>query len=77
MNKRFLDFAGLLLIGDGLLTLIDPRRHCLLWEIGPEPCRKLMDDFVEHPKMSRWVGAAEILSGILLAQAQRPRWSKF
>lgn len=72
MNKRLLDLAGMLLVGDGLLTLIDPKRHCLLWEVGPRPCRDLADAFVEHPTMSRFVGVAEILAGILLAEAQKP-----
>jgi hypothetical protein len=25
----------MLLIGDGILSLLEPKRHCLLWEIDP------------------------------------------
>ena len=76
MKKRLLDFAGPLLVGDGLLTLIDPQRHCLLWEIGPKPCRALIDEFAEHPKVSRWLGAVEIVAGVLLAETQKPTFGR-
>jgi hypothetical protein len=72
MKKRFLDIFGMLLIGDGALTLLDPKRHCLLWEIGPEPCKDMVDEFVRHPTMSRWLGAAEMLVGAWLAETQKP-----
>lgn len=72
MKKLLLDFTGLLLIGDGILTLADPKRHCLLWEIGPKPCRDLVDEFAQHPGATRWAGLAEALVGILLAESQKP-----
>jgi len=33
MNRRLLETLGMLLIGDGILSLIAPKRHCLLWEV--------------------------------------------
>jgi hypothetical protein len=72
VKKLLFDFAGMLLAGDGILTLADPKRHCLLWEIGPKPCRELVDQFAQHPTMSRWVGVAEMLAGIALAEFQKP-----
>jgi hypothetical protein len=71
MKKRILDLVGLLLVGDGLLTLADPKRHCLMWEIGPEPCRDFVDAFVQHPTVSRIGGAMEVIVGLLLAEAQK------
>ncbi len=62
----------MLLIGDGLLTLADPKRHCLLWEIGPKPCREFIDEFAQHPTMSRWAGLGEAVLGLFLAEAQKP-----
>jgi hypothetical protein len=74
MKKRLLDFLGMLLVGDGLLTLADPQRHCLLWEIGPKPCRELMDECARHPTMTRCIGLTETVLGILLAEAQTPNF---
>ena len=72
MKTKLLDLLGMLLIGDGALTLADPKRHCLLWEVGPKPCRAVMDEFVKHPTMSRCVGVAEMAIGLVLAEMQRP-----
>jgi hypothetical protein len=75
VKKLLIDFAGLLLVGDGILTLADPKRHCLLYEIGPKPCRDLVDQFAQHPTMSRWAGLVEAIAGLLLAESQKPsRW---
>ena len=67
-----LDIFGMLLVGDGALTLLDPKRHCLLWEVGPGPCRDFVDEFVQHPTASRWVGLAEIVVGAWIAEQQKP-----
>ncbi len=72
MKKLLFDFAGLLLVGDGILTLTDPKRHCLLYEIGPKPCRDVVDQFAQHPNVSRWAGLAEAVLGLLLAESQKP-----
>ena len=72
MNRRLLETLGMLLIGDGILSLIAPKRHCLLWEVGPELCRELIDEFAEHPAATRVVGAAEAALGIWLASHQQP-----
>jgi hypothetical protein len=72
VKKLLLDFAGLLLVGDGILTFADPKRHCLLYEIGPKPCHDVVDQFVQHPKFTRWAGLAEAILGILIAEAQKP-----
>jgi len=63
----------MLFVGDGLVSMIEPERHCLLWEVGPEPCRKVMDGLVEHPTMTRGLGLLEVLFGMWLASRQEPR----
>jgi hypothetical protein len=72
MKKLFLDFLGLLMVGDGVLTLIDPKRHCLLWEVGPKPCQELIDEFAEHPRIARVSGLLEIFLGIMISETQKP-----
>jgi hypothetical protein len=75
--KQLLDIFAMLLIGDGLLSAINPRRHCLLWEVGPEPCRKLIDEFAEHPQLTRGAGALELLLGLWLASHEENDSSLF
>ena len=76
MNRRLLETLGMLLIGDGILSLLEPKRHCLLWEIGPEPCRELIDQFVQHPAATRLIGVAEAALGLLIASQQSPTLAK-
>jgi hypothetical protein len=51
----------------GVLTLIAPRRHSLLWEFGPEGYRRAIEAFAEHPTLTRLVATAEAGLGIWLA----------
>jgi hypothetical protein len=75
--KRTLDIFGMLLIGDGLLAVLNPTRHCHFWEVGPESCRKLADEFAEHPPIARAAGVLEILVGLWLACEQEDHRSLF
>jgi uncharacterized protein YjeT (DUF2065 family) len=72
MNRRLLELLGMLMIGDGLLSVVDPKRHCLLWEIGPDWCREMVDEFAEHPNAARGAGLVELVLGVLLASRQEP-----
>ena len=65
----------MLLIGDGLLSVLQPRRHCLLWEVGPEPCRQAIDEFATRPPLARVAGAVEMMAGFWLASRQEPKRS--
>jgi uncharacterized protein YjeT (DUF2065 family) len=75
-KKLLFDLFSMVLVGDGLLTVLDPKRHCLIWEVGPESCREMVDGFAQRPAMARWAGAAEVLIGLTLAQAQQPSFWK-
>jgi hypothetical protein len=68
--KQLLDLFAMLLIGDGLLSVLRPRRHCLAWEIGPKVCRDFIDEFAQHPHWTRGAGALELGLGVLLAARQ-------
>jgi hypothetical protein len=72
MKKRLLELFGLMLVGDGLLALLAPNRHCRLWKVGPQGLRDLVDEFAEHPAVTRWVGVAEAFAGVALAKSQLP-----
>jgi hypothetical protein len=67
MFRRFFEVLGLLMIGEGMAALIHPRRYLRLWRLGPEPCKKIVDEFVAHPEATRALAAAELALGIWLA----------
>lgn len=70
ITKRLLELAGLILIGDGLMGLLRPRRHSLLWHVGPELAKAVTEELAEHPKTSRAIYAAELAAGVALASIQ-------
>jgi hypothetical protein len=70
ISRRLLETVGLFLIGDGLMGILRPRRHSLLWHFGPELGRAVTEELVEHPKMARSVYLAEVALGIVLSCAQ-------
>lgn len=63
---------AMMMIGDALLTLVDPERHIKLWQKGPDPLRRFMDSFVRHPWITRGLAVAALGAGIWLAERQRP-----
>jgi hypothetical protein len=69
-NKRILELAGLILIGDGLMGLLRPRRHSLLWHCGPQLAKAVTEELADHPTTARSIYAAELALGIVLASTQ-------
>lgn len=70
ITKRLLELAGLVLIGDGLMGLLHPRRHSLLWHFGPELAKAATEELAEHRATARAVYAAELALGVVLAATQ-------
>ena len=70
LTKRLLELGGLILIGDGLMGLLHPRRHSLLWHFGPELAKAMTEELAEHPKTARAIYAAELAVGVALASLQ-------
>lgn len=68
--KRLLELGGLILIGDGLMGLLHPRRHSLVWHCGPQLAKAVTEELAEHPNTSRAIYAAELAVGIALASFQ-------
>jgi hypothetical protein len=65
--RRVLELLAILMIGEGVLTLIAPRRHSLIWNFGPEDFRRAIEGYAEHPTLARVVAAAEAGLGLWLA----------
>ena len=68
--KRVLELCGLILIGDGLMGLLRPRRHSLLWHFGPQLAKAVTEELADHPKTARAIYAAELAVGVAIASLQ-------
>lgn len=62
----------MLAIGDGVVALIAPRRHSLLWRFGPEGYKRTEAGFAQCPNLVRVLATAEIGGGIWLVLRQYP-----
>jgi hypothetical protein len=51
--RRIAELVAMLMIGEGVLAIIAPRRHSLLWEYGPEGYKRAIEAFAEHPTLTR------------------------
>ena len=70
--RRAIDAGALFLIGDGVMGLLKPRWHSLLWVCGPQLVKAATEELAAHPKTARTVYLAELALGILLACRQTP-----
>lgn len=68
--KRALELGAFILIGDGLMGLLRPRRHSLLWHFGPQLAKAMTEELAEHPKTARAIYAAELAVGVAIASLQ-------
>ncbi|HMJ06745.1 MAG TPA: hypothetical protein VK474_10860 [Chthoniobacterales bacterium] len=70
--RRVVEAGALFLIGDGVMGLIKPRWHSLLWHFGPELAKAVTEELAEYPKIARTVYLAEVAVGIAIAVRQTP-----
>lgn len=68
--KRAKHFMAMVLIGDGVMALICPRRDAHAWKKGPKLWRSLMGALHDRPTLTRAIGAAQIVGGVLWAMSQ-------
>jgi hypothetical protein len=73
VGARLLEVVGIMMIGEGVLAAVDPRGHTRLWSRGPRAWEAMIEPFVEHPTMTRCLGAAEAAVGFWLATRQMSR----
>jgi hypothetical protein len=70
IDPRVKELAAMMLIGDGVLALMYPRQHALLWKIGPQAFKNFMQAFADRPGLTQLLGAAEAGIGVWLASRQ-------
>lgn len=72
INRWAKESLAMMMVGDAMVTLVDPERHCQLWARGPEKWRNFVNTFVKHPVMTRGLALGELAVGVWLAEKQRP-----
>jgi hypothetical protein len=70
-SKRLKETLAIVTIGDGVVGLLAPRQHSLLWGgTGPESARKIARFFTDNPNYMRLLGVTQISFGVWLAFEQ-------
>ncbi len=64
---RAVEMAAVFMIGDGLLGLLQPRRHVELWEEDAMGTEVLVAPFRDRPGRRRVYGALQVAAGLMLA----------
>lgn len=71
--KRTAEMAAVFMIGDGLLGLLQPRRHVDLWKSEVPAVDLLIRPFKDHPGRRRAYGLLQFAAGVALASRLRRR----
>ena len=71
--KRTAEMAAVFMIGDGLLGLLQPRRHVDLWRSDVAAVDALVKPFSRRPGRRRAYGLVQLAAGLTLAAALRPK----
>ena len=69
--RRTAEMAAIFMIGDGLLGLLQPRRHVALWRSQAAAADFVVRPFAGHPGRRRAYGLVQIAAGLALAASQR------
>jgi hypothetical protein len=72
ITRRMIEIGALLLIGEAIMGLLQPRRYSLLWHFGPRVLRAMTEELAEHPNTARAIYALEGATGIAIAASQTP-----
>ncbi|WP_242117714.1 hypothetical protein [Sphingomonas lacusdianchii] len=70
LGKRSAEMAATFMIGDGMLGLLQPRRHVELWREQAGGAEWLVRPFVGHPGRRRAYAVLQIAAGLALAARQ-------
>lgn len=71
--RRAAELAATFMIGDGLLGLVQPKRHVALWDKDALGAEVTVAPFVDHPGRRRAYGLLQIGAGLLIASRLRGR----
>jgi hypothetical protein len=69
-SRRIKETVAVVTIGDGVIEVLAPREHSLLWDAGPEGVRRVARFFAQNPNYMRLLGAGQVAFGLWLALRQ-------
>jgi hypothetical protein len=69
-SRRLKETFAITTIGEGVIALLAPRQHSLLWASGPASARKVARFFADNPTYTRLLGLTQIGFGVWLALRQ-------
>ncbi|CAN5727611.1 hypothetical protein BH20VER1_BH20VER1_17260 [soil metagenome] len=58
--------GGVLLLANGVMGLVNPRWHRLLWQFSPQLTHAMSEELAVHPKTARTIYAAQAVLGLAL-----------
>lgn len=70
-GSRAAEMAAIFMVGDGLIGLLQPRRHVDLWKDDALGTEALVKPFVDRPGRRRLYAVVQIAAGLALAARQR------
>ncbi|MGE0128571.1 MAG: hypothetical protein AB7U82_10870 [Blastocatellales bacterium] len=73
VGKRFKEIAAMMMIGEGIIGALTPRRHMRLWDFGPKKYRNFIKASAKRPNLIRIAAAAEAGLGVWWALRQASR----
>jgi hypothetical protein len=65
-RARVEETTAMMMIGDGVLGLIAPESHCLMWRAGHGRWRAAVEWFAAHPAAVRAFAAGELATALWL-----------
>jgi hypothetical protein len=68
---RAAEMAAIFMVGDGLIGLLQPRRHVDLWKDDALGTENLVAPFVDRPGRRRLYAVVQIAAGLALAARQK------
>ena len=71
--RRTAEMAAMFMIGDGLLGLLQPRRHVGLWRSQVAAVDGVVRPFAGRPGRRRAYGLVQVAAGVALAARLRRR----
>jgi len=71
-SQHVKELVSMTLVGDGILTVINPERHLELLRFGPPACTRTIDALMRRPVLSRVLGVAAAITGVWWASRQKP-----
>ena len=74
--RRSAEMVAVFMIGDGLLGLLQPKRHVELWLSDINAVDVLVRPFAGHPARRRAYGFLQIGTGLVLASALKRRYAR-